>query len=148
MIEENKIDQFLMSWRSVNRHLRKGMLTHGDHRLTRMQWTLLRYVNKTENCTMGNLAEQFNVSQSTVSQMIDRVQKWGLVERTAAAHDARVKIVSLTDKGINIIEDMKAVWVKQLSAGLNTFSSEELDQFIGFLHQLSGNLRDVSDQES
>ena len=148
MIEDSKIDQFLMHWRFINRHLREGMLTHGDKQITRLQWTLLRYVKRTEQCTMGNLAENFNVSMSTVSQMIDRLEKWDFVERASSRRDARVKIVSLTEKGEKIIQEVRTSYLKQLNRGLSKFSENDQERFIGFLEQLADNLKDVSNQEN
>jgi len=141
-MEDNKIDQFLTHWRYINRHLREGRLASGDKEITRLQWTLLRHVNRTDHCTMGSLAEHFNVSLSTVSQMIDRLEKWGYVERGVSARDGRVKIVSLTEKGEKIIQEAKASYFQQLSKGLSRFSEEEQEMFIGFLQQLAGYLRE------
>jgi DNA-binding MarR family transcriptional regulator len=148
MIEDSKIDQFLMHWRFINRHLREGRLTHGDKKITRLQWTLLRHVGRTEHCTMGSLAEHFNVSMSTVSQMIDRLENWGYVQRGSSVRDARVKIVSLTEKGEKIIQEVRTLYLKQLTNGLSRFSRDEQDLFIGFLQQLAENLKGLSDQEN
>jgi DNA-binding MarR family transcriptional regulator len=147
MIEDKKLDQFLTHWRFINRHLREGMMTHGEKQITRLQWTLLRHVGRTEDCTMGSLAKNFNVSLSTVSQMIDRLEKWGLVQRESSTSDARVKIVSLSEKGEKIIRDMKIMWVNQLANGLNKFSDDEQEVFIGFLERLAENLKEAPDQE-
>ncbi|MGG4037370.1 MarR family winged helix-turn-helix transcriptional regulator [Heyndrickxia ginsengihumi] len=146
MIDDSKIEQFLTHWRFINRHLREGRLINGDKKITRLQWTLLCHVGKSEHCTMGNLADHFNVNMSTVSQMIDRLEKWRYVERGTSAHDARVKIVSLTEKGETIIKEVRAAYLQQLASGLNKFSEDEQDTFIGYLQQLAENLRDVSDQ--
>ncbi|GGH80488.1 DNA-binding MarR family transcriptional regulator [Pullulanibacillus pueri] len=145
MIEDRKVDQFLTHWRFINRHLREGRLTHGDKNITRLQWTLLRHVGRSENCTMGSIAEHFNVSMSTVSQMIDRLEKWGYVERGASVHDARVKIVSLTEKGVKMIQEGRASYLHQLTNGLSQFSEDEQETFIHLLQQLSENLREGSD---
>ncbi|HET6872045.1 MAG TPA: MarR family transcriptional regulator [Sporolactobacillaceae bacterium] len=148
MIEDNKIDQFLMHWRFINRHLREGKLTQGDKKITRLQWTLLRHVGRSEHCTMGSLAEHFNVSTSTVSQMIDRLENWGYVKRGTSDRDARVKIVSLTEKGEKIIQEVRTAYLKQLTNGLSKFSKEEQEVFIGYLQRLADNLKDFSDQEN
>lgn len=148
MIEDSRIDQFLTHWRYINRHLREGRLKKGDKNITRLQWTLLRHVGRSEHCTMGSLADHFNVSMSTVSQMIDRLEKWGYVGREASARDARVKIVSLTEKGEKIIQEVRTAYLNQLNNGLSRFSNEEQEAFIGFLQQLATNLKDLSDQEN
>lgn len=148
MIEDHQIDQFLTHWRFINRHLREGRLSHGNKKITRLQWTLLRHVGRSDQCTMGSLADHFSVSMSTVSQMIDRLENWGYVERGTSANDARVKIVSLTAQGETIIQEVSSSYLKQLSHGLSRFSDDELVVFIGFLQQLADNLKDISDQEN
>jgi len=147
MIEESKVDQFLMHWRSINRHLREGRLTNGDKNITRLQWTLLRYVGRSENCTMGSIANHFNVGMSTVSQMIDRLEKWGYVERGVSIRDARVKMVSLTEKGTAIIQEVRASYLEQLTHGLNRFSEDERETFLRYFQRLAENLRELSSDE-
>ncbi|GGE55029.1 hypothetical protein GCM10011391_37490 [Pullulanibacillus camelliae] len=142
MIEDSKVDQFLTHWRFINRHLREGRLTNGDKNITRLQWTLLRHVGRSEQCTMGSIAEHFNVGMSTVSQMIDRLEKWGYVERGTSA---RVKMVSLTKKGETIIQEVRASYLQQLTHGLSRFSEDEQETFLEFLQRLAENLKDVSD---
>ncbi|MFB6467222.1 MarR family winged helix-turn-helix transcriptional regulator [Cytobacillus sp. Hz8] len=148
MIEESKIDQFLTHWQYINRHLREGRLINGDKKITRLQWILLRHVGRSEHCTMGSLANHFNVSMSTVSQMIDRLEKWGYVQRETLARDARVKIVSLTEKGEKIIKEVRTSYLQQLTNGLSRFSEDEQEMFIGFLQQLAENLGDLSGQDN
>ncbi|CEE00067.1 MULTISPECIES: MarR family winged helix-turn-helix transcriptional regulator [Bacillaceae] len=143
-MEDSKIDQFLTHWRYINRYLREGRLANEDKKVTRLQWVLLRHVGRSGQCTMGSLAEHFNVSMSTVSQMIDRLEKWGYARRVTSVQDGRVKMVSLTEKGEKIIREAKTAYHQQLSNGLSRFSEEEQEMFIGFLQRLADNLKDLS----
>lgn len=120
-MEDSKIDQFLTHWRYINRYLREGRLAYEDKKVTRLQWVLLRHVGRTGQCTMGSLAEHFNVSMSTVSQMIDRLEKWGYVRRLTSVQDGRVKMVFITEKGEKIIREAKTAYHQQLSNGLSRF---------------------------
>lgn len=141
VMEDSKMDQFLTHWRYINRHLREGRLANEDKKITRLQWILLRHVGRSGQCTMGSLADHFNVSMSTVSQMIDRLEKWGYARRVASARDGRVKMVSLTEKGEEIIKEAKTAYLQQLSNGLSQFSEAEQELFIGFLQRLAENLK-------
>lgn len=142
MIENELIDQFLTHWQSINRHLRKGLLTEADEPVTRLQWMLLRHVNRVETSTIGDLAEKFGVRPSTVSQMVDRLEKSGLIRRVSNTHDARIKFVSLTTKGQTLIQNVESLWAKRLTDGLSQFSIEEQGNLLKLLELLASSLTD------
>src|SRR3954469_12239127 len=48
---------------------------------------------------MSRLAEALHCDNSNVTQIVDRLEADGLVERRAAPHDRRVKALVLTDEG-------------------------------------------------
>ncbi|MFD1675361.1 MarR family winged helix-turn-helix transcriptional regulator [Alicyclobacillus fodiniaquatilis] len=146
MIDNGLIDQFFVHWQSINRHLRKGTLQVGAQKITRLQWTLLRNVHKTKNCTMGDLAKKFGVSPSTVSQMADRLEKAGLVYRVSSDEDARVKVVRLTDSGRSLIESVHSASTKRLTDGLNCLSPDEQRHLIASLERLSSALSHPADE--
>ncbi|WAH37123.1 MarR family winged helix-turn-helix transcriptional regulator [Alicyclobacillus dauci] len=143
MTENKHIEPFLTHWQSINRYLRKGMLTEGPERITRLQWTLLRYVNRKDACSVGKLAEHFGVRPSTVSQMMDRLEKAGLVQRVSDSRDARIKLVHLTEKGKAFILSIESVWAKRLSDSLDQLSDDEQQTLIELLERL-----DLSMQKS
>ncbi len=142
MIEYELIDQFLTYWQSINRHLRKGMLTETDERVTRLQWMLLRHVYRVETSTIGDLAEKFGVRPSTVSQMADRLEKSGLIRRVSDIQDARIKVVSLTAKGQALIQNVESIWAKRLTDGLSQFSSKEQGNLLKLLERLASSFAD------
>lgn len=142
MIEDGRIDQFLANWQAINRHLRKGMLTEGDDRITRLQWMLLRHVGREEACTIGSLADKFGVRPSTISQMADRLEKSGLIRRVANSHDARIRFVSLTEKSQELIHSVESVWAKRLTEGLSQFSDDEQKNLLKLLERLALSLAD------
>jgi len=137
MIEDKIIDQFLNNWQTINRHLRKGLLTEGNEGITRLQWVLLRHVSREETCTIGNLAEKFGVRPSTISQMVDRLEKSGLIRRMSDSNDARIRLVELTEKGQELILSMKSKWSKRLTEGLSRFTNDEQKNFLKYLEQLA-----------
>jgi DNA-binding MarR family transcriptional regulator len=143
MIKNELLDQFLANWQSINRHLRKGLLTEGDERITRLQWMLLRHVRKVETCPIGNLAEKFGVRPSTVSQMADRLEKAGLICRVSNSQDARMRFVCLTEKGKSLIQNVESLWAKRLSHGLNQFSADEQEVFLQLLEKLALSMKTI-----
>lgn len=141
MFDDTLFEEFLLHWQTINRHLRKGVFSEGLGQMTRLQWMLLRYIHKSPLCTMGQLAERFGVKPSTISQMMDRLERDQLVVRSPGTTDARQKIVQLSDKGQALMYDMEAIWSKRLKAGLAQFTKEEQEQFIVLLSRLANSIQ-------
>ncbi len=57
---------------------------------------------------MSELARQLACDNSNVTGIIDRLEERGLVERTNAAHDRRVKLVALTPEGKRLKQGVEA----------------------------------------
>lgn len=142
MIEHGVLDQFLANWQAINRNMRKGVLTGGNEGITRLQWMLLRHVSRNETSTIGNLAEKFGVSPSTISQMADRLEKNGLIQRISDTKDARIKLVSLTEKGQELIHNIESAWARRLSEGLSQLSGDEQDNLLKLLEHLAASMVD------
>jgi DNA-binding MarR family transcriptional regulator len=48
---------------------------------------------------VGELAQRMHLAQSTVTELVNRAERAGLVRRTASNLDGRVEHVALTPKG-------------------------------------------------
>src|SRR5262245_41610409 len=68
------------------------------------QWYLLLLLVKgseggAEQATVGELAKRMHLAQSTVTELVNRAERAGLVCRTASSLDGRVAHVALTPEG-------------------------------------------------
>ena len=52
------------------------------------------------SASIGTLSQELLLAQSTVTELADRAQADGLVERVVARHDARVVLVQTTPEGV------------------------------------------------
>lgn len=57
---------------------------------------------------MGELAKQLACDNSNVTWITDRLEERGLVARTPAEHDRRVKLLVLTEKGQRLRKEIGA----------------------------------------
>lgn len=124
MNNQETFEQFVAHLQKINRHIRNSRSDLDIKRITRVQWLLLRRL-KREDCTIGQLAEYLNVRSSTMSQMIDRLEKANLVIRENTAADARVKHVQLTKEGEQLIRQSEEHWIRELSGPFEHFTDEE-----------------------
>ena len=67
--------------------------------LSPIQAHVLNVLDETGPLPMHAVADRLHCDASNVTGLVDRLEDRGLIERRAAAHDRRVKIVALTEEG-------------------------------------------------
>lgn len=91
-MNERHLENFLTHLQTIVRFLRSSTHEEFDHPLTRLQWLLLRKINiEDEGCSIGYLADYLDIRHSTMSQMLDRLQKVKYIRRHQDPQDGRVK---------------------------------------------------------
>ncbi len=87
--------------RAIDLHSKKLQRETG---LTTSQLLVLEAAVKLVKPSPGNIAKEVQLSQATVTNLIDRLERNELILRHKSTQDKRVVEVRLTDKGRNIIE--------------------------------------------
>lgn len=67
-------------------------------------------LSREDGITQSQLVERMCVQPPTVSKMLDRLEKAGLVERTPDPEDSRISRVYLTEQGRHIEDTVRDVW--------------------------------------
>jgi DNA-binding MarR family transcriptional regulator len=97
------------------------------------QLDVLATVNAAEGLTQQELADQLHVTKGNVTQLIDKLEKKGLLKRQK---EGRISKVFLTTKGTDLVTrllpDHDRFIVEQF-AGLNT---DEQQQLLGLLKKI------------
>jgi MarR family transcriptional regulator, organic hydroperoxide resistance regulator len=70
--------------------------------LAPMQAVALKKLQPGAPVPMSALAEALGCDASNVTGIVDRLEARGLIERCAADHDRRVKMLSVTEKGADV----------------------------------------------
>ena len=71
------------------------------------------------------LAAKEGVSQPSMTQLIQRMERHGLVTRLTDPDDGRVALVALTEAGTALLDDRKHVRRERLAALLTTLTADE-----------------------
>ncbi|MCL6625267.1 MAG: MarR family transcriptional regulator [Alicyclobacillus shizuokensis] len=93
-------------------------------------------------CTVGELAERLDVRPSTMSQMLDRLEKVGYVQRELAPEDSRVKRVHLTELGQQVVRQVESIWLTRLSRPFARLTASEQEQLVELMEKLAQSVRD------
>jgi DNA-binding MarR family transcriptional regulator len=95
-IEEDILRALRRITRAIDIHSRRLVNTYG---LTGPQLLCLRTLDKADTTTLGRLADELSLSQSTITGIVDRLEARQLVARERSAENRRKVTVSLTDAG-------------------------------------------------
>jgi DNA-binding MarR family transcriptional regulator len=109
-------------------HLKK-MMTKENVRVTTAQAGILFLLKQKDGRTMSELSQILSIDNSTITGLVDRLEKTGLVRRNASAHDRRASHVFINPQGIEEMDKAKRV-IRMVNQEIkNGFSAEELNSF-------------------
>ena len=94
------------------------------------QELLLMQLLDRDGQTQSELLESVGLDHSTVSKSLRRMQDAGLVIREPAAHDRRVMVVHLTDKGRAMREPIAAMWQALEETSARNLSEQQAESFV------------------
>jgi DNA-binding MarR family transcriptional regulator len=86
------VEAYLAFWRLDSRHVR-------SMRLTTSQFDVIATLGDTDGLTCSELSAQTLVTKGTLTGVLDRLEKKGLLKRESVPNDRRSIKVRLTDKG-------------------------------------------------
>jgi DNA-binding MarR family transcriptional regulator len=140
MVDKAQLEIFTTHLQKVNRYLRCKTFDNEERSITRVQWLLLRYLYRKPDRTIGQLAAHLDVRQSTMSQMLDRLEKVDLIVRRTDSQDARIKLVELTTAGISFIHQTEETWMEALAEPFANFTAQERHSLVNLMEKLSQHL--------
>jgi DNA-binding MarR family transcriptional regulator len=116
----------------------------GTHR-TRGRFAVIRALYFAENGTLTqrDIRHDVQVTAPNVSQLIDALERDGLVQRRVGQKDRRVTYVELTPAGWKLAETLVPAMARLMSAGLEGFTDEEKARFHDFLVRFRSNVEDA-----
>ncbi|MFJ1973971.1 MarR family winged helix-turn-helix transcriptional regulator [Streptomyces sp. NPDC087903] len=94
------------------------------------QELLLMQLLDRDGQTQSELLESVGLDHSTVSKSLRRMQDAGLLSREPAAHDRRVMVVHLTDKGRAMREPLAALWQALEETSARNLSEQQAESFV------------------
>jgi DNA-binding MarR family transcriptional regulator len=104
------------------------------------QVPVLVTLKKAGALSQAELARLLEVEQSSMAQLLNRMERDGLVERIADPNDRRSRLISLTHTAIQQLPRGKSVMDAASRQALTGFSKEEKEQLEMLLLRVNANL--------
>lgn len=112
-----------------------------DYSVTPPQFEALAALREYGALTMGELCEKMFLACSTATDLVDRLERNGFVERTRDTMDRRVVRLKVLPKGEQMADEVTAARRQQLANVLATVSLEDKEALIQSLEHLQYYLR-------
>ncbi|NLW40324.1 MAG: MarR family transcriptional regulator [Tissierellia bacterium] len=146
MKENNNSD----SVASIERHLRKidriirlkGREILKDFNITIPQFTALQILIKNGELTIGQLSDKMALACSTITDLVDRMEKNQLVVRKKDPKDRRVVRIEVLPKGHEIVKQVLEKRIRFLEQKMADFTEEEKISLSKGLESLYDSIKD------
>ena len=105
--------------------------------LTAPQLATLQAVRRLHPITVGALAKSVHLSQATMTGILNRLEKRGVIERERSGSDRRSVVIKLTNQGEQIIEDAPSLLQDRFRRELLTLQEWEQTQMLSTLQRIA-----------
>jgi len=101
------------------------------------QFHLLTLISINGQHQVGEVADFLGVTPPAATKTIDKLERLGLVERVSSTVDRRVKLISATARGRQLVERYDALKEERLRTVIEGFAPEELSQLTRLLERFA-----------
>lgn len=118
-------------------------LTNGSIKVPITQSRIIGFLYKESfkrDIFQKDIEEEFEIRRSSVTNVLQLMEKNGYIKRISVAEDARLKKIMLTDKGLEIQQAIVEVLEEVENSLRATYSEEELSKLLYLLDKLSHTL--------
>lgn len=120
--------------RSIEQQIKKSTCCSG---VTLKQCHTLLTLSELSSCTLNDLANELQINKSSASRNIENLFKMKLVNRVTNPDNRRETLLTLTKKGVDIVNSINKENNDFYLKILNTIQDEKVDTIIESLELLS-----------
>lgn len=118
----------------IGGHLRELGLAPGQELLLLQLWDR-------DDCTQTDLVERLGIDPSTVTKMLQRLERDGWVRRCRSGDDGRATLVTLTDAGRDLRYHVTALWRDLERETVGGLSPDEREQLLALLRKVESGIQ-------
>jgi DNA-binding MarR family transcriptional regulator len=122
--------------RASESHLREYLRVEHGTTLPRFD-VMAALFRRRDGATMSELSRMLLVSNGNATTVVDRLEKDGLVRRTASETDRRTVYVALTPEGLRQFERLASDHEREVNTLFGDMSEAEVEQVTALLKRMS-----------
>lgn len=115
------------------------------------QWAILWNLYRAQedgqpNLRVTDLGERLLIRPPSVTGVIDRLVRSGLITRSASPEDKRVSLIALTPRGREVVETLHNAHDEKVTTLLGVLSDSEQKQLHGLLERFVTHLEEIPEE--
>lgn len=126
-----------LTYQAIRRTLDREL---NEQQITFRQWEVLAWLAMCGDLSQGTLAERLNVEASTLTGILNRMERDGWLERTSREDDLRCKNIRPTERAESVWQQSTACCLRVRSQATAGFTEAELAQLKSFCERIRANL--------
>lgn len=126
----------------IMRYIESRYLPRGLDRITVNNSWILEYLmeNRGRDIFARDIEDEFSVTRSTVSKVIEIMEGKDLIQRESVNYDARLKKLVLTQKAYKLYDQIQHKQSEFEMIILKDFSDKECEMLLSFLQRMKSNI--------
>jgi DNA-binding MarR family transcriptional regulator len=137
--EVDSIVETIIYLYTESRRITKGMAREVG--LTGPQLTVIKLLESFDDLSLSSLSERIRAQNSTVTGIIDRMEREGLVRRERSTVDRRVVHIKLCDKGMKLARQIQVEPMEIFRDALASLSQADLRDLLRIMNKLQKYVR-------
>src|SRR5687767_9546710 len=111
--------------------------------LSMPQFGILMQLHYRGNCGVSDIGERFDITNAAASQLVEKLVQSRLIQREEDPNDRRAKLLNLTNKGRNLIQqgiEERYRWVDELAGKLTEEERAKVAEALDIMTQAAKEL--------
>jgi DNA-binding MarR family transcriptional regulator len=115
--------------------------------LTGPQLTVVKLLEGVGDLSLSELSERIRAQNSTVTGIIDRMVREGLVVRARSTEDRRVVLIRLTEKGARIAREVSVEPMEIFRSALDSLNGQDMRDLLRILTKVARRVQSIVKRE-
>ena len=124
-----------------SRRITKELAKRAD--LTGPQLTVVKLLEQVGDLSLSELSEKIRAQNSTVTGIIDRMEREGLVTRERSKEDRRVVHIRLSAKGMQLAREIPVEPMEIFKGALESLSAQEMRDLMRIMTKVAKRVKQI-----
>ncbi|QIZ08236.1 MarR family transcriptional regulator [Priestia megaterium] len=136
--EQSQLDlRLIRVWLKASKAITENILKDIEsHNITRENFMILELLYSKGPLPVQKISEILSIPSGSITYVVDKLEKKGLVERQPNPNDRRASNVVLTEEGRALFDEIFPKHVATISQNLSFISNDEKEQLIDLLKRI------------
>ncbi len=147
-----EINEYLVKFFQIEKELEDVELFAQKSKLSDTEFRMIREIllerEKGKDIISSELARRLGITRSAVSQIVTKLEKQGIVRRTASDTDRKIAYVRLSDHAIAVFEEQCAYANGIIEEVVAEFGVDKMDELIASCKALSRTFTQVCERRN